>query len=147
MKADRIKINQIKNGLFSPVLGPLMRNRQVIILLAAVSVAQIALTAAGTIVWQCPVKLTLGVDCPACGLTRATVLLAQGHWKTAIKLHAFAPIIFGVGILLVAGSILPARFQQKIADRIAAFERFTGIAGLIILSILVYWILRITNLI
>ena len=147
MKADRIKITWIRSGFFSPVLGPLVQNRQAIVLLAAVTVVQVALTAAGTIAWQCPVKPTLGVVCPGCGLTRAMVLFAQGHWKAAIDLHAFAPIFFGVGIFLVIGSILPAGLQQKIAYQIAAFERLTGIVGLLILSILAYWILRIINLI
>ena len=147
MKADRIKINQIRSGFFSPVLGPLVRNRQAIVLLAGVTVVQVALTAAGTIAWQCPVKSTLGVACPACGLTRAMVLFAQGHWKAAIDLHAFAPIFFGGVIFLVIGCVLPARLQQKIAYQIAAFERLTGIVGLLILSILAYWILRIINLI
>jgi hypothetical protein len=95
MKADRVKINQIRGGFFSPVLGPLMRDRRAIVLLAAVTVVQVALTAAGNIAWQCPVKSTLGVACPACGLTRAMVLFAQGHWKAAFDLHAFAPLFFG----------------------------------------------------
>ncbi len=93
-----------------------------------------------------PVKSTLGVVCPGCGLTRAMVLFAQGHWKAAIDLHAFAPIFFGVGIFLVVGSIMPAGLQQKIAYQITAFERLTGIVGLLIIGILVYWILRIINL-
>jgi hypothetical protein len=146
MKADRIKINQIRSGFFSPVLGPLVQNRRAIILLAAITVVQVALTAAGTIAWQCPVKSTLGVACPACGLTRAMVLFTQGHWKAAIDLHAFTPVFFGVGIFLVASSILPAGIQQKIAYQIAAFERHSGIVGLLSLSMLAYWILRITNL-
>jgi hypothetical protein len=146
MKADRIKINQIGSGFFSPVLGPLVRNRRAMVLLAAVTVVQVALTAAGNIAWQCPVKTTLGVACPACGLTRAVVLFAQGHWKAAFDLHAFAPIFFGGGIFLVAGSILPVRLQQKIAYQIAAFERLTGIVGLLIIGIIAYWILRIVNL-
>jgi hypothetical protein len=124
-----------------------MQNRWIIVLLAAVTVVQVALTAAGTIAWQCPLKSTLGVVCPGCGLTRAMVLFAQGHWKAAIDLHAFAPIFFGVGIFLVVVSILPAGLQQKIAYQIAAFERLTGIVGLLVLSILAYWILRIINLI
>jgi hypothetical protein len=147
MKADRVKINQIRGGFFSPVLGPLMRDRRAIVLLAAVTVVQVALTAAGNIAWQCPVKSTLGVACPACGLTRAMVLFAQGHWKAAFDLHAFAPLFFGGGIFLVGGSILPDRLQQKIADQVAAFERLSGIVGLLMLSILAYWILRIINLI
>ena len=147
LKADRIKINRIRNGFFSPVLGPLMRNRPVTILLAAVTAVQVALTAAETVAWQCPVHSALGVACPACGLTRAMVLFAQGHWKSAIDLHAFGPIFFGIGIFLVAGSILPARLHQKIIHHIAAFERSSGIVGLLMLSMLAYWILRVTNLI
>ena len=146
MKADRIKITRIRSEFFSPILGPLVRNRQATVLLAAAAVVQIALTTAGTIAWHCPVKSTLGVACPACGLTRAMVLFSQGHWKAAVDLHAFAPIFLGAGIFLVVASILPAGIQHKIADQLAAFERLTGIVGLLILSILVYWILRIINL-
>ena len=147
MKADRIKITRIRSGFFSPVLGPLVRNRQVTVLLAAVTVLQIALTTAGTIAWQCPVKSTFGVACPACGLTRAIVLFTQGHWKAAIDLHAFAPIFLGAGIFLVVASIMPAAVQQKVASQIAVFESRTGIIGLLSLSVLAYWILRILNLI
>ena len=136
-----------KGGLFAPVLGPLLRKRRIVVLLAAVGLVQIALTATGNVAWQCPVKSTLDVICPGCGLTRATVLFAQGHWKTAINLHAFAPVFFGALILLVAGSILPTGLQKKIAFQIAAFERLTGIVGLLIIGILAYWILRIINLI
>jgi hypothetical protein len=147
MEVDHIKITRFRNGLFSPVLGPLVRNRQITVLLAAVTVVQIALTTAGTIAWQCPVKSTFGVACPACGLTRAMVLFTQGHWKAAIDLHAFAPIFLGGGIFLVVASIMPAAVQQKVASQIAVFESRTGIIGLLSLSILAYWILRILNLI
>jgi hypothetical protein len=143
MKADRIKITRIRSAFFSPVLGSLVRNRQATVLLAAVTVVQVALTTAGTIAWQCPLKLTLGVACPGCGLTRAMVLFAQGHWKAAIDLHAFAPLFLGAGIFLVVASILPAGAQKKVADQIAAFERLSGIVCLLMLSILAYWILRI----
>ena len=147
MKADSIKITRIRNAFFSPVLGPLMRNRRLTALLATVTAVQVLLATAGIPAWQCPVKSTLGVECPACGLTRAMVLFARGHWKAAIDLHAFAPLFLGAGIFLVVTSILPAGLQQKVADQIAAFERLSGIGGLLIISILAYWILRIINLI
>ncbi len=147
MTADSVNMTRVKDGLFAPVLGPLMQNRWIIVLLAAVTVVQVALTATGAIAWQCPVKSTLGVVCPGCGLTRAMVLFAQGHWKAAIDLHAFAPIFFGIGIFLLIGSILPTGLQHKIAYRIAAFERRTGVVALLIVTILAYWILRIQNLI
>jgi len=146
MKADRIKITWIRSGFFSPVLGPLVRNRQATVLLIAVAVAQVVLTAAGTVAWQCPVRTTLGVACPACGLTRAMVLFSQGNWKAAIDLHAFAPLFLGAGIFLVVASILPAGIQQKIADHISAFERRSGIVCLSMLSILAYWVIRTINL-
>jgi hypothetical protein len=139
-------MTHIKGGLFAPVLGPLLQKRWIIVLLAAAGLVQVALAAAGTTAWQCPVKSTLGVICPGCGLTRATVLFAQGHWKAAIDLHAFAPLFLGGGIFLVVASILPTGVQQKIAVQIAAFERLSGIVSLLMLSILVYWILRIINL-
>lgn len=147
MKADRVKITRLRSGFFSPVLGPLVRNRRATVLLAAVIVVQVALTMAGTIGWQCPVKSTLRVACPACGLTRAMVLFTQGHWKAALDLHAFAPIFLGVVIFLVVASIMPAGVQQKVAPLIAAFESRSGITGLLGLGILAYWILRILNLI
>ena len=146
MTVDSGNMMRIKGELFAPVLGPLMQKRWIIVLLAALTIVQVALTAAGTIAWQCPLKSTLGVVGPGCGLTRAMVLFAQGHWQAAIDLHAFAPIFFIIGIFLVIGSGLPAGPQQKIAYRIAAFERRTGIVALLILGILAYWILRIINL-
>lgn len=147
MTADSGNMARIKGGLFAPVMGPLMQNRWIIVLLAALTAVQVALTAAVTIAWQCPVKSTFGVICPGCGLTRAMVLFAQGNWKAAIDLHAFAPVFFGIGIFLAIGSILPAGLQHKIAYRIAAVERRTAFVALLILSILAYWILRIINLI
>jgi hypothetical protein len=147
MTADSVNMTRIKGGLFVPVLGPLMQNRWIIALLATLTFVQVALTAAGITAWQCPVRSTLGVLCPGCGLTRAAVFLIQGHWQAAFDLHAFAPIFLGIGIFLAIGSFLPARLQQKAAYQITAFERHSGIVALFGLSFLLYWILRIVNLI
>ena len=147
MTADPGSKMRFKDGLFVPVLGSLMQSRWIIVVLVALTAVQLILSAAATIAWQCPLKSTLGVICPGCGLTRALVLLAKGHWKAAIDLHAFAPVFFSVGIFLAIGSILPAGPQQKIAVRIAAFERRTGFVALIIVRVLIYWILRITHVI
>jgi len=146
MTADSVNMTRIKGGLFVPVLGPLMQNRWIIALLATLTFVQVTLTATGITAWQCPVRSTLGVLCPGCGLTRATVFLIQGHWQAAFDLHAFAPIFLGIGIFLAIGSFLPARSQQKAAYQITAFERRTGVVALLIVTILAYWILRIQNL-
>ena len=146
-KADIIKIPRIGGGLFAPVLGPLLQSRGIIVLLASVALAQMALAAVGITAWYCPVRSTLGVICPGCGLTRAMVLLIQGHWQASFDLHAFAPVFLGTGIFLAIGSILPAGLRQMVAYQVANFERHTGIVALLGLSFMVYWILRILNLI
>jgi hypothetical protein len=147
VKADTVKITRFRDILFAPVLGPLLQSRRIIVLLAAVTSALVALTAMGITVWQCPLRSTLGVIGPGCGLTRATVLLIQGHWQASLDLHAFAPIFLGIGTFLAIGCMLPARVQQKAAYHIANLETHTGIVALIGVSFILYWILRILNLI
>ena len=147
VKADTVKITRRRGELFAPVLGPLLQSRRIIVLLAAVTLALVALTSAGITVWQCPLRSTLGVPCPGCGLTRAMVLLIQGKWQASFDLHAFAPIFLGIGIILAIGSVLPTRLQQMAAYQIANFERRTGIVALLGFSFMLYWFLRIFNLI
>jgi len=134
-------------GLFTPVLGPLMQRRRTIALLATAVFAMVGLTAAGITTWQCPLRSTLGIICPGCGLTRAIVLLVQGHWQPAIALHAFAPVVLAIGILLAASSVMPERLRKVMVVQVTDFERRTGITALLILSALIYWVLRIRHLI
>jgi hypothetical protein len=41
----------------------------------------------------CPTATFLGVPCPGCGLTRATLRLLQGDFAGALSLHPLAPAI------------------------------------------------------
>jgi hypothetical protein len=75
------------------------------------------------------------------------VLFVQGHWQASISLHGFAPIVLAIGILLAAGSAMPQRLHQKMVARVTDFERRTGITALLIISALLYWILRICHLV
>ena len=133
-------------GRFTPVLGPLIQRRWIIALLSAAVCGMVALSAIGANTWHCPLRSTLGVPCPGCGLTRAMVQLIQGNWEAAISLHAFAPIVLTMGILVAAGSALPARQRKTLVARVTDFERRTGITALLILSALAYWFLRIYHL-
>jgi hypothetical protein len=50
----------------------------------------------------CPFRNTTGIDCPFCGMTRATVALGGGHWHDALAVHPLAPLVLiGLGALLV----------------------------------------------
>ena len=147
LKADTVKITRFRSGLFAPVLGPLLQSRWIIVLLAAVISALVALTAMGITVWQCPVRSTLGVLCPGCGLTRAMVLLIQGHWHASLHTHAFAPIfLMGVMVLTII-SITPKKFQKKATRWTTEFEKRTGVVAVLMMAMLTYWIFRILHLV
>jgi Protein of unknown function (DUF2752) len=135
------------DGFFEPVLGPLLQRRRIVALLATAVFGMVALAAMGITAWQCPLRSTLGIPCPGCGLTRAMVLFVQGNWQASISLHVFAPIVLAVGILLAAGSALPARPRQELVAWVTDLERRTGITALLVLSALIYWALRIFHLI
>jgi hypothetical protein len=47
----------------------------------------------------CPSVIFLGIPCPACGLTRATILLINGHFRDSFLMHPLLLLII-VGIIL-----------------------------------------------
>ena len=83
---------RISKFLFTPVLAPLVQDRRITLILMGVAALQVWLTAMGFPGWQCPIKSSLGVSCPGCGLSSGIVLLIQGQWQTAVSVHAFAPV-------------------------------------------------------
>ncbi len=49
----------------------------------------------------CWIRLTFGIPCPACGITRAFALLIKGDFAGAWQMHAMIfPVIFGVFLFL-----------------------------------------------
>lgn len=47
-----------------------------------------------------------GIDCPFCGMTRATLAMGHGDWNAALALHPLAPVVLaGVLGLLVLVAI------------------------------------------
>jgi hypothetical protein len=49
----------------------------------------------------CPTALFLGVPCPGCGLTRATLALFSGNAGEALRLHPLVPLLLPVFVLAV----------------------------------------------
>jgi NhaP-type Na+/H+ or K+/H+ antiporter len=69
-------------------------------------------------------------------------LLANGRWATAVETHAFAPIFFGVLVLMVAALVLPRPYSKKLSTTVAVLEGKTGITAIITLGMIFYWLLR-----
>ncbi len=128
--------------LFTPVLAPLVQDRRIALILAGVAALQVWLTALGFPGWQCPIKASLGISCPGCGLSSAIALLIQGQWQTAVSVHAFAPVFLIGSLLLLVATVLPDGFHTVFVHWIAWLERCTGIIPLLLISIIVYWVLR-----
>jgi hypothetical protein len=55
----------------------------------------------------CPFKTATGMDCPFCGMTRATIALGRGDVHAALGFHPLAPLVLvgmlGLMALIVAG--------------------------------------------
>ena len=124
-------------------LASLLRDRRVSLGLAAVAAAQLAGVASGVGGWPCPLKSALGIPCPGCGLTRATVALLRGEFAASFGLHAFAPVLLlGLALVAVAG-LLPAARREAMASAVGRFERRTKAAYVVFAALLLYWSVRL----
>src|SRR5262249_38642136 len=50
----------------------------------------------------CPFRAVTGVDCPFCGMTRATLALGGGDLRAALALHPLAPLVLLGTLALMA---------------------------------------------
>ena len=124
-------------------LASLLRDRRVSLGVTAAAVAQVAAVSAGVGGWPCPLKWALGIPCPGCGLTRASVALLKGDFATAFGLHAFAPVLLlGLAAFAVA-VLLPAARREAFAGVVARFERRTRAAYVLFAAMLLYWSVRL----
>jgi hypothetical protein len=100
----------------------------------------------------CPSAALLGVPCPGCGLTRATLALLHGDLGTALRFHPLVPILAPVyvGLLgvIAAGYVrgtpaLAAPGAGTGQGRGLLFTRaVTRLAWLLVILTFAVWILR-----
>lgn len=125
------------------VFSPILRRRSDAFLLSSVLAVQVGISYFGLPGWQCPIYHATGIPCPGCGLSRATVILLQGDWQTALRLHAFAPLFLLIYIIVVISTLLPKYYRQDILKKTEAFEAQTGISYVFFISLFLYWGIRI----
>ncbi|MBD2079206.1 DUF2752 domain-containing protein [Leptolyngbya sp. FACHB-17] len=125
------------------MLSSLVRSRQLCVILAATATVHFGLILLGLPGWQCPIRYGLGIPCPGCGLSRATLELLHGHFDHALRIHAFAPIVVGIGGLVLAAIVLPKSTYIKFVSIVDRIERRTGITIVLLSSALIYWLIRL----
>lgn len=74
----------------------------------------------------CISKILIGIPCPACGMTRASLLLLSGHFKEAYEMH---PLVY----LIIVEVILCINYKIKIKN----YSIFINISVIIVLVIFV----------
>lgn len=149
-KADSRRKSLLSRGfewLLTPILAPMLQSRRLVLILTGLGVGQVALAASGLGGWRCPIKSTLDVPCPGCGMTTAIKLLLEEDWLGAVRMHAFAPLVVMVLILMAVAGILPGNYQRKLSMGIASLERRTGTFTIGLMSMVAYWLLRIIEII
>lgn len=81
----------------------------------------------------CISRIVVGLPCPACGMTRAALLLLSGHWKESIQMQPFF-IIFFLGIAVCA--VKRYIFRKKVG------RLFWAYAGIMLVAALVFYLYR-----
>jgi hypothetical protein len=88
----------------------------------------------------------LGIPCPGCGLTRATLALARGDLRGALALHPLAPLIAPLFIAAIARAALgyvrgprPSATSSASRKPWLASRTVTVLALLLLLATLGVW--------
>jgi hypothetical protein len=137
----------INKTWFTPSFSTLIENRAEGLAIVGTGVLLVGLHAAGLPGWACPFKSLFGIPCPGCGLTTATDLLLHGQFAASLHTHAFAPLFFVSYLVLTIVLFLPEKQRTSAIARIARFERCTGIAPLILIALVIYWVIRLAGLV
>ena len=130
-----------------PALSPLaslLRSRPTAVLLAGLAALQLGLTAFGLPGWPCPLLQGLGIPCPGCGLTRASLELLRGQWRASLSHHAFAPLLLVAVTMIGGANLLPGSLRLALIDGVERLEQRTGLTALLLVGLVLYWIARLT---
>jgi hypothetical protein len=138
-----MKIKDFMQGIFTPVLAPIIKSRFEALAIAIAALLHIVLTYADLPAWQCPIKGATGIPCPGCYLGTAISLLLKGKWEQAFAVHAFAPIFLIILAFIGITSLLPDSMRQTLSQKIASVEQHTGATAILLFAFVFYWSLRL----
>lgn len=82
---------------------------------------------------SCPSREFFGLDCPACGLTRSFVYLAEGNWTASLGCHRLGWLLMGIAALQI-----PYRLHMLYGSgRFALSRRAAGLISTSLISLLI----------
>ena len=99
----------------------------------------------------CPSAALLGIPCPGCGLTRATVAMLHGDFGAALRFHPLAPILAPGYIGLLAAiitsyvrgpTLAPAGPGAPRPRSILMSRAVTRGAWVLVILVFTVWVLR-----
>jgi hypothetical protein len=130
---------------YQPVLARLLENRIETAAIAGMGVLQVGLHLLHLPGWACPIKQFLGIPCPGCGLTTAADLLLHGDISASLRAHAFAGVFLVVLAGMCVALLLPQEQRSQLVKVVERFEMQTGASALFLVSLLVYWLVRLSG--
>ena len=96
----------------------------ILVAVGCFSIVFSALTGLGA----CPIKATIGVPCPACGMTTAVILFLQGNFAESFYYHPLMIFLGLIPFLVIEGKKTSPKKQNRIAMVIAIL--FIGVYAL-----------------
>jgi Protein of unknown function (DUF2752) len=83
-----------------------------------------------------------GIPCPACGLTRSTILFLYGHFDQAFRLNAAGPVLAG-GLLIFSGLMLHSSIFPNVAKSKTTPVLVVAFGWLFALVMVVQWLIKL----
>jgi len=136
-------VSPSKNSIFNPILAPMLAHRATSAIIFGAAVVHTGLVMTGLPSWTCPFRELLGIPCPGCGLSRAIAALLHGDWQTSFTFHLFAPFFLLALVLMAWVTFLPGAQRQWLAAHVEVIERRSGIVGILLIGLVVYWLMRL----
>ncbi len=143
--APRCGETPVSAAKHSVLLTPVLGNRRLTAVLALTAALQIGLAAGGLSVWSCPFQSAFSIPCPACGMTSGAILLLQGQWALAVRMHLFSPLLIAGTMAAGLLALMPAPAYRRIICQLEVLERRTGLTVWIAVCLGASWIWRMVG--
>lgn len=92
----------------------------------------------------CPFRALTGHTCPGCGMTRAFCAIAHGEFKRAVEFNPLSPLLFLAALVVWLAAAATILNLQGIRDALARLRPTLFVSRLLLASVLIWWIVRLT---